>query len=81
VAISARRRRLFSTSCVVFCLWIRGDQVESPSPKSKSALSATSAGTLFLAKLSSNYLTTVPQFTVKDEKKILASVGGVFGVV
>jgi hypothetical protein len=29
VAISAGRRRLFSMSCVIFCLRIRGDHVKS----------------------------------------------------
>jgi hypothetical protein len=38
--------------------------------KSKSALSATSAGTLFLTKESSNYPVKVAQLSAKCEKKI-----------
>jgi hypothetical protein len=49
--------------------------------KSKSALSATSAGTLFLAKPSSNCTTRLLQLTVKRERKILAGAGEGFWVV
>jgi hypothetical protein len=51
VPISARRRRLFSMSCVIFCLWIRGDHVESLPLKSKSAQGENAARTLSLTKL------------------------------